>query len=119
MIKSLQLQTASRKVVNIEVTMPLFIGMGDPRVRAWFGLFENLAIDVLLRALFIDRCIRKVFYTESKIVLWHSRAVAIISTNSAINSIKANNTVFTVNTHSQDYASSEEFIDVALHVKSQ
>lgn len=45
--KSPLLCTASRKVVSVEGTVPLFVRMRDIHVRAWFGIVDNLAIDVL------------------------------------------------------------------------
>lgn len=50
--------------MNIEGTVPLFIGMGYLIVRSLFGTVEKLGINALLRAPFIDRCICGMFPTE-------------------------------------------------------
>lgn len=83
--------------------------MGDLLVYAWFKIFENLSIDVLLRTTFIGRCTHRIFRVEQKIVPWHSKPVEIISTNNAINLTNADNSVFSVNNHSRKDASSKEF----------
>lgn len=48
-------------------------------------------------------------HTEHKIIPWHSKPVAIISTKTEINLINADNTVFSVMTKSHDDASSDKF----------
>lgn len=90
--------------MNIEITVQLFIRMGYLHIRTWYGIVENLAVDILLRTLFINRCIRRIFPTERQIVPCHSKPVVIISTNTVINSINDDNTELTMNTHSQDDA---------------
>lgn len=86
-IKSLQLKSANCKVVNMESIGPLLIRTGDHAFAPDSGIVENLTFDVLLRALFIDRCICSIFPTQLKVFLFHFRAVKIISTKRAINSI--------------------------------
>lgn len=78
--------------------------MGLP-VRAWLETIENPAVDVLLRTLFIDRCIPEILPTERKSVPWYLKPVEAISTSTLMS---ADHTVFTVNTPWQDDASSEE-----------
>lgn len=92
----------------IEGIVPLFDGMADLRLGAWFPIVENLAGNVLLITLLIDGCICKMFPTGPKIVPWHFTPVATISTMTAINSINFDNTVVSVNTRSQDQASRDE-----------
>lgn len=88
--------------------MPIFIGIGDPSIFAWLGILENLAGNVLLGTSIIKQCICRIFPTEPKIVLWHSNPVAIISTQTATNSINADSTELNVKTLLQDEASKEE-----------
>lgn len=84
--------------MNVEGRHPLFVRTGYLRVRAWFGIFENLAVDVLLGALFIDQCKWRKFPTEQKLVPWHSRPVEIISMKNSNNSVYADIAVFNENT---------------------
>lgn len=85
-IEQPQLRTATREHVNVEGVIPMFVRIGDLRVRAWFGVVENLAVDILVGTSFIDRCIRGIFPTERKIVPWHSRPVSILTSSSNISS---------------------------------
>lgn len=55
-----------------------------------FDIFENLAIDLLLRISFIDRNIPGTFLSEREIVQWHWRSVVIISAQMKPNVITAN-----------------------------
>lgn len=43
-----------RKVVNIKDIVPLFMYMGNLRVHLWFGILQNLALDLLLGTSVID-----------------------------------------------------------------
>lgn len=102
-------RTTKLKVVNIDSTVHFFILMSYLCVRAWFRIVESPAVDVLLGALIIARCIRCILPTECKSFPWRSKPMAISSTNKKIISTNADSTVFTVNNHSQDDASSENF----------
>lgn len=108
-IKLSQPQMANSEVVNIERTVPLLICKGDLLLSAGIGIFENFVVHVLLGTSFIDRSIHRIFPTEHKSVLWHSKSMPIISTKMAINSINEDNTVFLVNNYSQNDASADEF----------
>lgn len=56
-MKSLRLEIKTREVVGIESIVPFFIQMCDLRLRAWFGIVENLALDELIGTLFMSLCI--------------------------------------------------------------
>lgn len=57
---------ASREGVNIEDIVLFLFHIGDQRVRAWFGIAENLAVDVLPGMSFIGQCIRGIFPQKTK-----------------------------------------------------
>lgn len=95
-IKSLPLCNASQELVPIEGIVPLSAPTGDLRVRSWFGVVESLAVNVLLGMSFIDRCIRGIFPSVPKIVRWHSRPVAIISSKISVIAIAAETEEFDV-----------------------
>lgn len=43
--------------------MPLFVRVGHLQLRTWFGVVDNLAVDVVF-GMFIDCCIWVIFSTE-------------------------------------------------------
>lgn len=47
-------------------------------VSAWIGLFDTLAIELLLQTLFIDRYILAIFYCKNKLVSRNSSAVEFV-----------------------------------------
>lgn len=98
-VHSVLLQTANREVVDIEGIAPMFIAIGELRVSTWIGIVENPDVHVLLGASFLNRYIRSIFTTERNAGPWHPKQLAIIAMKTAINLVKADNTVFTVNSH--------------------
>lgn len=56
-IRSPPLRPANCEVGFVEVIVPLFVRMANLTVLAWFGVVQNLAVDVVLGTSFIDRCI--------------------------------------------------------------
>lgn len=115
--QSLQLLTASRKVVYEEGIVPLLIFSGDLPVRAGFQIVKSPAVDELLGTWFIDRSIPNIFPAEQNFVLWSSRPVPIIFTKKTVNSIYAYIIVFNDNTNPLGDAVSEEHH--LCHVASQ
>lgn len=59
-IKLSPLRTANREVASVEKIERLFVCMGNSGARAWIGLLENLAVDVLSGTSFIDGCILEI-----------------------------------------------------------
>lgn len=55
-------------------------------------IFENLSFDVLIGRTFIDQCLHGIFSTSRKILFCHIKPGAIISTKTAIDVVKADNT---------------------------
>lgn len=72
------LRTATRETVKVEGIVRTFVQIGDLRVRAWSGVVENLAVDILLGTSFIDRFIISILAGERKVVPYHSCSVSII-----------------------------------------
>lgn len=83
--KERQLEKTNRKVFNNEGIVPLFIQIGVRSVRALPGFVENLAVDVLLGTLVIERCICRKIPAEREIITWPSRLISIITRKTAIN----------------------------------
>lgn len=92
-----QMFTANCAFEDVEAIVPLFIRTGDFFIQARFGIVENLAVDALLGSSLFGLCIRRIFRTERKVIPWHSRPVAILSTKTVTNSINADNSVLDVN----------------------
>lgn len=88
-IRSPPLHTLNCEVVSVDGIVPLFVHLGDLRVCTWFGVVDNLAVNLLLGTSFIDPCIGEIFPTERKVVPRHSRPVAITSTQKKVNKITA------------------------------
>lgn len=78
-----------------------------PGVCTRFGIVETLSLHVLLQRSLIQKCICSIIQTELKVVPWHLGPVAAIETKTTISSITPDNTLFHVDTHSQDDASSD------------
>lgn len=89
--------------------MILFIQIEELLVPAWFGIVENLAVDVLLGTSLVDWCIRSIFPTEQKVVSWSLRPAAINLTKAPINPIHADITVFNMHTD-KDTLDNEQYL---------
>lgn len=76
-----RLRTATKAPILLDGTILLFVKIGELRVRVWFGIVKNLAVDILLGTSFIDRYIQGIFLSERKILPWHSQPVPILSRN--------------------------------------
>lgn len=74
----------------------MFVRIGDFCVRAWFGVVDNLAIDVLLGKSFNVRCIRGIFPSEGKVVTWNSRSISILSSLLSVISLFSDTSVLNV-----------------------
>lgn len=57
----------------------MFLKICDLPVRVWFGVVDNLAVDVLLGTSFIDLCIQGLFPGEQKVVPLHFHLVSMLS----------------------------------------
>lgn len=75
------LHTAAKEPISLDGSI-LFVRIGDWRVRVWFGIVGNLAVEVLIGNLFIDRYIPGNLPSERKLVPRHSSPVPILSQNS-------------------------------------
>lgn len=62
--------------------IPLTAQREEINVRTWLGVIKNLAADILLGPIFIERCIEGIFRVKWKIFLIYSSPVAILSTQS-------------------------------------
>lgn len=93
--------------------MILFNHVGDQRLRACFGIVENIAVDVLLGASFIDHCIHRTLLTEHRNLPWHSNPVVNFLTETVTDSIDEDEIVFFVNKNLQ----AAYLIYVALHLQ--
>lgn len=105
--------------MNKERIVPVFIGIGDLRLRAQFWNVESLAADEFLGMLFIEKCIRKGIPVECKTVPWHLSYVPIISTKKANSLLTAHDTVFHVNENCTMVLQDTSLISVGLCVREQ
>lgn len=77
-IRAPQFQTANHEVVNVEKLVPLFVEIGNLRLRTMFEIVENLGFDEWMRTSFIDWRIHGIYTTERKGDVGYPRAVAIV-----------------------------------------
>lgn len=108
---------AIREFVNKRDILPLVLRISWIRIRAFFRIGDHFVVDSLLRTSFTYRCIRRIFPTTQKRILWHSRQVAIITMKPAVYFISADDLVLNLNSNSEDDTLSNEFS--LLHVASQ
>lgn len=52
--------------------------MWDLQVCPWFGVVENLAVDVLLVTTYMDSCMKEIFPTDKRIVPMKSASETIV-----------------------------------------
>lgn len=81
--------SANHEFKSVDGIVPEFFCNGVLRVRAGFGVVENLAVEVLFGALFINRCIQAILFLEREVFPRHSRPVPIISTQKKVRTITA------------------------------
>lgn len=108
-IKTLQQQAASLDVINTKSFVPLFIRAGDLHLHAWFGIVKNFAVYVLLCKSTIPWCNGWIIPAERKIVPWHWKPMANITTNITSGSRNGTVTVFTMNWNSHEDVLSNKF----------
>lgn len=72
-----RLRTAAQEPLYMEGTILLHNRLGDLWIRVWFGIVDNLVIDILFGTLFIDRFICRIFPAEGKVVPWHAYSKAL------------------------------------------
>lgn len=61
------LYTATCGTINRKGAIPVFVHIGDLRVRFWLGFLEILAVDLLLRTVFIERCMMGLFKANKRL----------------------------------------------------
>lgn len=99
----------NHEILNIERIVLLCIRFGHVRERSRVEVFENLAIDVLLKTSLTNQSISGIFSRKQKIVQWLLQPVATINTEMVINSMNAGSTVLNVDTASPNDALSDKF----------
>lgn len=72
-------QTAIKEPLTFLETILLLVHIGTLRDEVWFGLVENLAVDILLGTHYIERYIRRIFPGERKGVPCHSDPIPILT----------------------------------------
>lgn len=71
----------TKQQLHVEGNILRHVHFGFLFDRVWFGIVSNLALDMLVDTLSIDKVICGILPFESKVVLWHSHPAAILSTN--------------------------------------
>lgn len=99
--------------------MSLTIQIGDLCEWASFGFVELLAVDIFFGMLFIVCCTRSMFLTKRKVVPWHSKPLAVITSKTMISLMYIDITIFNVKRNLPDGARAKYSICVALCVKSR
>lgn len=67
-----QLQTATKKPYLLDGLILLHHHLGELSICIWFGIASNLAVQILLGSLLVDRFIHGSFLPERKVALRHS-----------------------------------------------
>lgn len=76
-LESSKLRTATNVVIKAQGVTPFLLHIGDVQARVCFRFVQNLALNMLLGTMYIDKGIRGIFCMERKIVLEHSVPVAL------------------------------------------
>lgn len=71
--------TAAKQAVTVPGLISLHICIGDLHARAWFGIIEKIAVELLLKTSYVDQCICVIFPSGWKYVPIISRTVAILT----------------------------------------
>lgn len=58
----------------------IYARIGEVFVRAWFGIIDSFAVELLSGTLFLGRSIREIFPGKHELFPWHSTPVDIIKT---------------------------------------
>lgn len=78
-----RLRTATKVLILIDGTILLFVQLSDLSAQIWIEVDENLADDVPLGTLHIDKFIQGILPRESEMVPWSSAPVPINSPQSS------------------------------------
>lgn len=78
-----RLRTATKKEISRDSTIFIFKSFGKLIVWVWFGIVENLAVDVLFGVSIINKHIWGILHSKRKVVPWHSSLGPILSRNSS------------------------------------
>jgi hypothetical protein len=74
-----EVESANKTTLTILGLLPLYVRMGDLKVKVWFAVTQDLCARVLLGTPFIDRFIKGMFPPERKIVPQDSPPVQILA----------------------------------------
>lgn len=77
-LEFLQLTVATREKINVKGITKFIVAMKDLRGLNWFGVVQNLVLNVLFRAMSMHNSIRGIFCMEQKMVLLNFAPVAIL-----------------------------------------
>lgn len=67
--KKLRLRSSTNEKVEVVVTLMLYIGMEETRIRVVFGLIKNLGVPVILDTSSINKLVKVIFPAGRKRVL--------------------------------------------------
>lgn len=78
-VKEPPLRISTKPAVLLQGLIPLLVSLGDLQALAFFRIIENLAVDPLRRASYIDRCIQGIFPSKRNVGPIHFCPVAILT----------------------------------------
>lgn len=76
--KSLEFREATKEEIEIRCLIQLVVQMVDLQDQIWLEIFQNLARNVLFRAMYTYHCSLDIFSIERKIVPEHVEPVGIL-----------------------------------------
>lgn len=68
-------RVAIKEPTRSEIVSLLTMQIGNLRLRVWFGVFKDLAINLLLCTESIDQYVHGSFPEDGKLLSWHSRHI--------------------------------------------
>lgn len=78
------MRTGTKEPILLDGSNLLFVQIGGLSFRLWFGVVENLVVDVLLGTSFIDRYIHGIFHSKREVAPWNSLSAPILIGNRAV-----------------------------------
>ncbi|CAN8075002.1 unnamed protein product [Agarophyton chilense] len=75
--KTLRTTDASRTPIDIKGKVPLYIQLGQFKVRAWFLVCPNLSVKAILGTSFIDQDIKAIYPGLWKVAFYHAPSISI------------------------------------------
>lgn len=81
LLANIRLKAASLQAMNLIGVIPLFIQVGDLKVRVWLEVIKYLALSAIIGPYFIVCFLQAILPADEKIIPRNSRAFVILATS--------------------------------------